>query len=61
MPSLMYVNYTKFNEALERMGIAYVMNGGTYIGFYETAVQYLKRLAKVERETLVQFTETEKK
>lgn len=56
MPSLMYVNYTKLNEALERMGIAYVMNGGTYIGLYQTAIQYLKRLKRKEQETLAKFT-----
>jgi hypothetical protein len=52
----MYINYTKFNEALERMGIAYVMNGGTYIGLYQTAIQYLKRLKRKEQETLAKFT-----
>ncbi len=35
-----------FEHAVTSMTIAHQYNGGHYIGFYETAVQYLKSLER---------------
>lgn len=43
-PSLTLIPFDECHSAITRMCIAHVMNGGDYVGFYETAVNYLESL-----------------
>ena len=43
-PSLAYMEYTARQEAITRMCIAHILNGGEFVGTIETAVQYLESL-----------------
>jgi hypothetical protein len=41
-PSLKRLSFSESHDAITRMAIAHVMNGGEFKGFYETAVEYLE-------------------
>jgi len=41
-PTLKELPFDAQHSAIVRMCIAHVMNGGEYVGFYETALEYLK-------------------
>lgn len=44
-PSLKrHVDLIEFENALTRMCIAHVLNGGEFVGLYETAIKYLEDL-----------------
>lgn len=43
-PTLKKLSFSDSFDAVVRMNIAHVMNGGEYVGFYETAVEYLKSI-----------------
>jgi len=43
-PSLKRLDFEQQHNAIVTMCIAHVLNGGEYIGFYETATAYLVEL-----------------
>ena len=43
-PSLKKMEFSNVHSAIVRMCIAHVINGGAYVGFYETAKNYLESL-----------------
>lgn len=45
-PALKRHDFEHQHNAIVKMCIAHVMNGGEYIGFYETAIEYLEKVGK---------------
>ena len=43
-PTLKRLAFDEQVDALVRMNIAHAMNGGEYVGLYETAIEYLEGL-----------------
>ncbi len=43
-PNLVNMSFADQQEAVVRMCIAHVLNGGSYVSLYETALEYLKGL-----------------
>ena len=44
MPSLAKMEAHEEENAIVKMCIAHVLNGGEYIGFYDTAIAYMESL-----------------